>query len=629
MPHPLEPLSADEVARAVAAARAADDVAIVRFLRVRLAEPDKAAVLAHVDGAPAPARRALVAVVDEERRIVHLTVDLAAGAVVAIEAMDGAKPPITPDEYAAAGAAARRSPAMRAALERRQVDPDRVHYVTLSAGAFDHPLEAAHRIARVVCYERPEPGSNSYARPVESLIGFIDLDALEILELEEADVKPRPDADGAYDAGVVPPRTDLTPIEIGQPQGVSFTIDGSRIAWHRWTFGARIDAQEGLVLDDVRYDGRRVLYRGSCPEMIVPYGEPHPMHAWRTYFDAGEYGLGDMLNSLELGCDCIGEIRYLDAHLVDHAGDLRTIRNAICLHEEDAGLLFKHFDDVTGHTELRRNRRFVVNAMATVGNYDYAFRWYLGLDGSIEVEVQLHGVVSTMALAPGEEPRGSNLVDRGLAAPHHQHLFCFRLDLDVDGERNRIVEVEAEPVPMGDASPLGNVFMARRTPLPTERAARREADDRLARSWHVQSTERRNGLGGPTAYRLTPLHGTSTLLAQPGSSVARRAGYAAHTFWATAYDPAEVHPASQYPYGQRDTLGLPQWSDADRSLDDADVVVWYVAGTTHFVRPEDWPIMPVARAGFLLEPYGFFDRNPTLDVPPPHAHCAHGNGHPG
>ena len=87
--------------------------------------------------------------------------------------------------------------------------------------------------------------------------------------------------------------------------------------------------------------------------------------------------------------------------------------------------------------------------MVTVGNYDYAFRWYLHLDGSIECEVQLHGIVSTMALAPGEQPAGSSVIDRGLAAPNHQHFFCFRLDLDVDGIENSIVEVESEAIPTG------------------------------------------------------------------------------------------------------------------------------------------------------------------------------------
>jgi primary-amine oxidase len=39
----------------------------------------------------------------------------------------------------------------------------------------------------------------------------------------------------------------------------------------------------------------------------------------------------------------------------------------------------------------------------------------------------------------------------------------------------------------------------------------------------------------------------------------------------------------------------------------------------HISRPEDWPVMPVERIGFMLKPAGFFDRNPSLDVPPAHA----------
>ena len=260
--------------------------------------------------------------------------------------------------------------------------------------------------------------------------------------------------------------------------------------------------------------------------------------------------------------------------------------------------------------------------MATVGNYEYAFRWCLQLDGSLEVEVQLHGIVSTMALADGRLPPGSNVVDRGLAAPHHQHMFCFRLDLDVDGPANGLHEVESERIPIGPDNPVGNAFRQRATPLASEEVARRDADESVARAWHITSTERRNAHGGPTAYRLVPGHGTATLLAQPGSSVDRRAGFARHTLWATRYDADERFPAGAYPYQQADPGGLPAWS-RDRSLQGEDIVLWYTLGVTHFVRPEDWPIMPMAKAGFALEPVGFFDRNPTLDIPPP-ARCAGG-----
>ena len=51
-----------------------------------------------------------------------------------------------------------------------------------------------------------------------------------------------------------------------------------------------------------------------------------------------------------------------------------------------------------------------------------------------------------------------------------------------------------------------------------------------------------------------------------------------------------------------------------------DVVLWYVFGLHHITRIEDWPIMPVDTVSFWLKPFGFFDRNPSLDVPPQPGH---------
>jgi primary-amine oxidase len=622
--HPLEPLAPGELERAAELVRGR--VADARFVSLGLSEPPKAAYLAWLDGGPHPARRALAIVVDRERCVRELVCDLDAGAVSSDEAIPGAHSPITIEDYEAAAEAVRADAGWRDALRRRGVeDVSLVQIDVLASGGFGLDVERGRRVARAVAYLRRQPGDNGYAHPIESLIAYVDVDELRVLELEEMDVKPIPlEADGAYATGTVPLRDDLRPISITQPDGVSFAVEGNEIQWYRWSLRAAIDPQEGLVLHDVRFDGRPVLHRASCAEMIVPYGESHPMHSWRTYFDAGEYGLGGCTNSLALGCDCVGEIRYLDAHLVDRAGRPRAVENAICLHEEDAGLLWKHSDELAGRVEVRRARRFVVNSMVTVGNYDYAFRWYLHLDGSIECEVQLHGVVSTMALAPGEQPAQSTVIDRGLAAPNHQHFFCFRLDLDVDGVANSVREVESEDVPAGPENPLGNAFRARVTPLTRESAARRESDDRAARVWHVVNPGRHNELGGEVGYRLVPLQGVSTMLAQPDAQVSRRAGFARHTLWVTRHDDAERHPAGRYPYGQTETVGLPQWSEADRPLEASDVVLWYTVGTTHFVRPEDWPIMPVARAGFRLEPVGFFSRNPSLDVPPPQT--CHGGG---
>jgi primary-amine oxidase len=130
----------------------------------------------------------------------------------------------------------------------------------------------------------------------------------------------------------------------------------------------------------------------------------------------------------------------------------------------------------------------------------------------------------------------------------------------------------------------------------------------------VSNPDSRNRLGQPVAYVLRP-DGQQTLHADAGSSIARRATFATKNLWVTRYDPAERYPAgdqvNQHPGGG----GLPAFVAQDRPIDGQDIVLWHTFGTTHFPRPEDWPVMPVDRCGFSLRPAGFFDRNPTLDVP--------------
>ena len=210
-----------------------------------------------------------------------------------------------------------------------------------------------------------------------------------------------------------------------------------------------------------------------------------------------------------------------------------------------------------------------------------------------------------------------------LGAPVHQHLFCFRLDFDIDGQENSVYETELESVAAGDGNPFANALVPTSRLLATESEAQRLIDPARGRQWRIVNPNARNGLGQPTSYKLVPTMSTPTLLAHPESSVGRRAAFARHNLWVTPYSPDERRAAGEYPNQHPGDDGLPSWTARDRSLVDTDLVVWYSFGVTHFVRPEDWPVMPVEYGGFALQPCGFFDRNPALDVPPTsNGHCA-------
>nr|WP_239001067.1 primary-amine oxidase [Jiangella asiatica] len=630
--HPLQRLTADEIR---AARSLFDDHGLVRpdtkFALLALEEPDKLTVLGHAPGDPVD-RRVRAVLLDLATGAVRIAVAsltrLAVDSVVDVDpAVDG-QPPILLEELVTVDEIVKADPRWREAMARRGItDLDLVRPCPLSAGNFGLDGHRGRRVLHVLSFLQHRPEDHPWAHPIDGVVAYVDLIEKRVIELVDHEVMLVPEEEANHDdpAYTGPPRTSLKPIEITQPEGPSFTVEDDVVTWENWTFRVGFDPREGLVLHQLSLrDGdtvRPVVYRASLAEMVVPYADPSPVRFWQSYFDAGEYLLGQQVNSLRNGCDCLGEIHYFDAVLADGDGNPRDIPNAICLHEEDFGVLWKHTDIFTESMETRRQRRLVISFFVTVGVYDYGFYWYLYLDGTIQLEVKATGVVFTSAYRP-DSPYASEVAP-GLGAPFHQHLYCARLDMMVDGLVNSVDELEVAPVPVGPDNQYGNAFTRRVTRLRTESEGARTADPLAGRTWRVSNADRTNRLGQPVAFELRP-EGRPTLLADPSSATARRAAFATKALWVTRYDPAERHPAgdliNQHPGG----AGLPEFIAANRPIEHQDIVLWHTFGAVHFPRPEDWPVMPVEYCGFTLRPVGFFDRNPTLDVPESTSHhCAH------
>ncbi|MFC4852573.1 primary-amine oxidase [Actinophytocola glycyrrhizae] len=631
--HPLTPLRAEEITDIRKILEAADVLrAATRFSYLGLSEPAKADVARYERDGTAVPRMARALLLDVETGAAEdVLVSLTERAVARRTPVDPAlgQVPVLVEEHELVREIMAKDDGWRAALRARGIDePTQVYLAALSAGRFESTSDGHRRMVRVLAHWRPEESTMVWAHPVDGLVAYVDLIARTVVEIVDTGAVPIPAESGDYDDPAVsgPMRTTQRPIEITQPDGPSFTLDDNVLRWENWHVRLGYDMREGLVLHRVSFrDGdrdRSVLHRASVAEMVVPYADPGPIRFWQNYFDTGEYQLGRLANSLELGCDCLGEITYVDAAVTDGAGDPTTITNAICIHEEDAGVLWKHTDPANGSRQTRRQRRLVVSFFVTVGNYDYGFYWYFYLDGTIELECKATGIVFTARHDERIAPYASEVAP-GVAAPYHQHLFNVRLDMAVDGDVNAVDEVEVAPVPMGPANPHGNAFRRSARRLATESAAARLAAPERGRVWHVVNPARRNRLGEAPGYVLTP-QGLPVLMAAEGSAIHGRATFATKHLWVTRFDDAERFPAgdlvNQSPPGQ----GLPAYTAADRDIDGADIVVWHTFGMTHFPRPEDWPVMPVDTCGFTLKPSGFFDRNPTLDVPPPaSAHCHH------
>jgi len=630
--HPLDPVSAQEyrAGREVLAAAGLLPPS-VRFAYYGLEEPPKDEVIATEATPPAqvPDRRLRAFLIDlDSGESSDVVISLTSQSVLTRRVLDPAADgqlPILDCDFAATEEAVRQDPQWRAAMARRGLtDVSKIRLCPLTAGSFGRPDEQGRRMVRVLAFVQADSRDYAWSHPVDGVAAYFDLIERRVFSVVDEFELPVPEESGDYEDPAVrgPLRTDLKPIEISQPDGPSFTLDGTLLSWQNWSMRIGFDAREGLTLHQISItDGGRerpLIYRASIPEMVVPYGDPR-FRYWQAYFDTGEYLVGKWANSLELGCDCVGEITYLDATVADDLGAPRVIKNAICIHEEDFGILWKHFDIFTGSSESRRQRRLVVSFFTTVGNYDYGFYWYFYLDGTIECEIKLTGALFTAGHPGGDYPYSAEVAP-GLGAPVHQHLFSARLDMTVDGLANAVEEVDVSGLPVGPDNPYGNAIAQQVTRLTRESQATRRADGSRGRTWRVISTEHANRYGRPVSYTLYP-EAAPALLADPSSSLAARAGFAANHLWVTRYDPAQRYPAGDFVNQHAGGAGLPAFIAGDRVIDGADIVLWHTFGPTHFPRPEDWPVMPVARCGFTLKPTGFFSRNPTLDVPPASKHC--------
>jgi len=628
--HPLDPLTTEEIAAAVDVLEAewevADDVV---YHNVVLDEPEKEFVRSFEPGDHFD-REAFI-VVRQDGETYEATVSITGEELLGVEHVEDVQPAITPPEVDQAEQVVINDPEWQEAAAKRGVENFDLAIVDpWPASGFEPDSHADRRLVRGISWIRTEEADNGYARPIEGLFAFVDLDEMEVVKIEDNGVvdedSPLPPEDADFRADRVATRDDFKHLDVVQPEGPSFEVSGQTVEWLDWEFQVGWTPREGLVFHDVTFedDGekRKVLHRASASEMAVPYGDSDPNHSWKEAFDIGEFHVGRMANVLTEGCDCLGEMHYFDVAMNDTNGDPKTLPNAICMHEEDDGVLWKHTEWRKGHTEVRRRRRLVISFIATVYNYDYGFYWYFYPDGSIEGEVRLTGIDSN-GMVPADEDATDTNGEYELVAPQvktsiHQHHFNFRLDFDIDDTPNRVKEVHNEPV--GSERKKG--FKAKETVLETETEARDDIDPLNGKYWRVESTETTNSYGRPCGYKLEP-HTNVNSPARPTSSTKKRAGFIQNNFWTTQYDENEQFAAGDYPNQNDETTGLAEWSEKDRNLDGEDVVCWYTLGVNHVTRAEDWPVLPVEVASFHLKPEGFLDSNPAISLPPEPCHTEH------
>ncbi|MXV16450.1 copper amine oxidase [Hufsiella ginkgonis] len=527
-----------------------------------------------------------------------------------------------------------------AALRKRGIDPDSVrsHRGNFAADVGLSPIGHRERIVS------PEYKNKKYSEnPIPGIYAYLDLTDKKVLKvIDMGKGYSERLAISYFDGKTLKP--DLTapkPVVITQPEGTNYRIEGNQVISPFWKFRFGIHNREGLVISEVQYfdntqkKWRYIMYRGSLAEMIVNYGSPDLLNAVNNYFDVGVYRLfQDQARPLTIGADAPENSSYLPATLHDEFGSPIKSDNSVAVFEEYGGILWRH------ENYSRRATNLAIKYYVTAGNYDYGFKWIFKEDGNITVETELNGIPHIRTVArvsndmgdmknmpmnamdpatadetiPYQGSQYGTIVGPHIEATNHQHWFVYRFDLDVDGQTNNVGEMNTIQVPKGPNNPLGNSLVSKMTLFVKEKDAQRDVNTATNRSWMVSNPTVKNKFGNNASYMLMPASG-ATPLADKTSSLFNRTEVLWHHFWATPYNPDEFYPAGDYPASNQKGQGLPAWTAKNRSIDNTDVVVWYVTGVTHVVRTEEWPIMNQHTVAINLMPNGFMSSNPVAGMP--------------
>ena len=622
MKHPLDQITVDEITTAVELCRSSSSITDdALFVNISLVEPDKEIIRNFEEGDDCPRNLKIRGIDSNEDGGFVAIVDLQTNQVKSLDRVSkNAQVTYSMTEVFMTQELTKADERYQEALKKRGItDMSMVQIDPWPAGGIVHEsIEPGHRALKAISFLRENETDNAYAKPITGVISHVDLTLQKVTHIEDHGVVEMPKAHARYDADSQPKlREQPKKIDITQPDGPGFEVEGNLISWEGWQVRASVNPDEGPVLHQLSLDGRPILHRVALSDMVVPYGTADPMHSWKAVHDGTEYGFGTLVNSLTLGCDCLGEIHYMDANMLMFDGSVNTIESAICIHEEDYGIQWKHMDmNMLGANEVRRSRRLVISSIATIGNYDYGLFWYLYLDGTFQCEVKLTGIVgiSTYDEKVHRKDQDFRISDE-LVAPIHQHLFCVRLDWDLEGGNNQLFESNVEALPISDDNPHGMQLSAVATHLKTESEAKRNVSSSSSRVWKVINANKTSSFGLPVGYKLLPGN-TPTLLAHPDSPPGKRASFAKHNLWATPFHQDEQAAGGEYSVMHSGEGGLDDITSSNRDISECDLVTWHTFGVTHTPRPEDWPVMPVEYCGFHLIPVGFFEKNPTINLPP-------------
>lgn len=622
--HPMDALTADEINQTVTLLKQqniADDA--TQYPYIGLLEMPKT-ILKTWQYGDAITRMAKV-VMYKDAKTYELKINLDDATIISQKLIKNVEPSVMAGEWHTARNLTLQDPNFIAAIKKRGIDDmANIYCAPNPAGFFQKQNYDYKRIFKVPCYERSHSKNHLYGRPIEGLFAIVDVTAQQVIEIVDTGVIPTPPVIFDYESGNND-RAALKPIFSISPGGANYTIrDGISVDWQNWNFHMRMDKRVGPIISMVKFQDadnlRDVAYQMSLAELFVPYQDPSENWYYRTFLDNGEFGLGLLTSSLTPGADCPVSATYLNINMPNDNGEVFIIDRAVCIFERNVGdPLWRHGIAGENSNQTRPMVDLVVRTIPVLGNYDYVIDFVFRQNGNIDIRVGASGILAAKGVksltmddaSAAQDTKYGSLIAPAIVGPNHSHHFSFRLDLDVDGVNNNLVSDIVAPIELDDDSARRSIWVRHQLEINKESGL---PANHWQKQWRIVNKNKKTALKHNPSYELKLGHqGTSI---SPQDDAQRRALFTLNPLWVSVYNPDELYSAGDYPNQSHGGQGIVDYIADQQNIDNQDIVLWPTIGFDHIPRVEDWPIMPTMFMKLTLRPYNFFDKNPTMDIPP-------------
>lgn len=409
-----------------------------------------------------------------------------------------------------------------------------------------------------------------------------------------------------------------------EPDGKRFSVSGRHIKYMEWSFDFRMDSVSGPQLFDIRFKDKRIIYELSLQEAISFYSgfSPYFMAANFVY---GGWAMGAKTFELVGGVDCPETSKFFDVvHFVD-TDQPQVIKNAVCVFETDSGIpLRRHFEtNGTGYKfyEGLANHVLVLRTIITARNYDNIFDFVFYQSGAIEVKSTPTGYVQSENDRQGSDDLFGHEIQTKLLGNLHDHIFHYKVDLDVDGRSNSFEKIEISTQnKANDWLPperrILKVLQRQEIRLETDSAELKNIDFDKPTFYNVYS-DNENTFGSKRGYLIQPQSAVKQLLPED-DFITTMAPWSVYPLVITRYKKTELRSSSLYNQNSptQPVVDFESFfQDVNDFITNVDLVAWVSIGCIEIPSSEDVPNVASAAntARFILRPFNYFDADPSTD----------------